>query len=201
MNRVAFVAVAGLLGLVVSANAQVKQGGQDVGIEVGVGIPVSQVNAGGTGYTLGKTGFAFGASYDYMLTNNISVGGDISDRVYGDDATGLGNFTVGGHDVTILATGKYQLMPDKNIRPYGLIGLGVGLESLTASANSVTATDTGTGFAWALGVGAAHDVNPQWAVNGELRFTETSASLSNNSGNQNMDSVDVLVSAHFKIGS
>ena len=204
MKRLGMMLSAALLFSAVRANAQVKQGSQEAGADVGLGIPMSDTTLGGDipSTTLGALGAAFGVNYDYMVLKNVSVGGDFGYRNFGNDTVSFhGNGgTLSAYDWTMLATGKFQLMPDNQIRPYGLLGLGFGHGGLTLTGPN-GGTGNGTGFAYAFGAGAEGDLNSQWAVGAELRWTGLSAGMNNALGTQNFNSLDFLVSVHFKPGS
>jgi opacity protein-like surface antigen len=201
-----FLAAAALL-LAAGASAQVKQGSSEVGVDVGLTVPTSDTTLGNNipSTTLGSASGAFGVSYDYMAAKNVSVGGDFQYRNFANETVtnfhGGYNGTLSADDWTLLATGKYQFMPDNRIRPYALLGLGFGHADLTFNAPFYGATAGGTGFAYAFGAGAECDVNSQWAVGAELRWSGLVTNMNDGVGNQSVNSLDFLVSGRFKIGS
>jgi opacity protein-like surface antigen len=192
---------AALLSLAVCANAQVKQGSQEAGVNVGLAVPLSNTTLGGSipSTTLGAVGPMFGFNYDYMALSNVSVGGDFSYRSFGGDSVG-GGANLSGDDWTLMVTGKYQFLPNNQLRPYGLLGLGLGNEYASVSGR-FGGSASGTGFAYAIGGGVEYDLNSQWSVGAELRWSGISASLSNSVGSQTMDSLDLVVSGHYKFGA
>jgi outer membrane protein W len=189
---------AGLLLSAGIASAQVKQGQQLFGVDAGLALPMSDLN--NSSNKVGDAGPALGFTYDYMALKNLSIGGDFSYKDYGTDNVGFGGFSA--NVWTLVATGKFQLMPENKLRPYGLLGLGVGhaTQSFTAL-NGNEQTNGGTGFAYVLGVGGDYDINSQWAVGGEMRWTGLSATIGNAVNSQGFNSLDFLLTARFKVNS
>jgi opacity protein-like surface antigen len=204
MRQLGMLVAAALLFSAVSANAQIKQGQQEAGINIGAAIPMSDTTLGANvpSTTNGTTGLGIGANYDYMIMKNISVGGDFQYRDFGNKSLSGGTLE-NVDNWTLMVTGKYQFMPDNQIRPYGLLGLGFGGESEkgvpTGGGGGISGN--GTGFAYAIGVGAEYDINAMWAAGVELRWSGLSASESGGIGSQGSNSLDILVSGHYKFGA
>ena len=173
--------MAGLLLISTHANAKVEPGTEQVAITLGLANPVGNDSVDGEREAFGKPGPAFGFNCLLQLQKYLSLGGDFNYKGLGskDAATGHGPVEIKSSAWTLLAIGRGDLMPDYNIRPYGLLGLGVGgvARALDFSQNpGLNSSQTSGGFAFALGGGVDYDISDAWLAGAELRYNHISTS-------------------------
>jgi opacity protein-like surface antigen len=174
--------LAGLSLIATPTNARVTPGTQQAAITLGLADPVGNDSADNNAATLGSIGPAFGFSYLYQLRGRLSLGGDFNDKRLRTKAvsTGAGLVDIKSSAWTLLAVAKGDLTPDADIRPYGLVGLGVGgvnREDLSQNPG-FNFSRSSAGAAFALGVGADYDIAPAWLAGAELRYDIISTSRS-----------------------
>lgn len=194
--------LAGLLLLSTRANAQVKPGFHQVGITLGLANPVTHDDVDGENTEFGALGPAFGLSYLYQLQPYLSFGGDFNYKHLGtkDISTGHGAGEIKSSAWTLLGIGRLDLSPDNQIRPYALLGLGVGRvqRDVEYSANPrFDAFRSSSGIAFALGGGADYDINATWLAGAELRYNIISTSESE-VGTSSVSTLDFLLKAGYK---
>ena len=200
MKRSLAAFVAGLLLIATHAGAQVNQGSQQASINLGLASPLSNDTVDGETERFGKVGPAIGFGYLYQFQRQIALGADFNYKSLGteDINTGRGSAEVKSSAWTMLAIARGDLMPDNNLRPYGLLGLGVGgvKRSVEYSANTRFNSDrTSSGIAFAFGGGADFDINASWLAGAELRYNIINTS-ENDIGASSVSTLDIL----FKVG-
>jgi len=194
--------VAGLLMISTHANAQVKEGTQQAAFTLGLANPLSNDDVDGQGETFGALGPAFGFNYLYQFQRYLSIGGDFNYKSLGhrDFSTGHGPTELRSSAWTLLAIGRADLLPDNNIRPYGLLGLGVGgvRRSTDYSARpDLDSSRTSSGPAIALGGGVDYDINAAWLAGAELRYNYIHTSH-DEIGADSVSTLDFLVKLGYK---
>jgi opacity protein-like surface antigen len=196
--------IVGLALISTRASAQIKPGSNQASLDLGLANPLSNETDNGDGETFGKLGAAFGAAYLHQLQGNLkvlSVGADFNYKHFGsqDVATGHGPAEIKSSAWTLLAVARGDLMPDNQIRPYGLVGLGIGgARSEWEYQNPrFSNTRTSAGPAFALGGGADYDINSSWLVGAEMRYSVI-ATDSGDIGTSSVSSLDFLLKAGFK---
>ncbi len=194
--------MAALLSLSTQAKAEVKTGTQQVSLDMGFANPLGNDTVFDQTRTFGSPGPEIGLQYRYQIQNNLSFGGDLSIASLGtnDFNTGKGPVEVKSAAWTLLAIGRMDLLPENDIRPYGLLGLGFGgvRRSTSFSQNpALSSTESSGGGALALGGGVDFDVNKAWLVGGELRYTYINTSLSQ-VGASSSRTLDFLLKIGYK---
>ena len=202
MKRLTLAFVAGLLMISTHANAQVKEGTQQAAFTLGLANPLSNDDVDGQGETFGALGPAFGFNYLYQFQRYLSIGGDFNYKSLGhrDFSTGHGPTELRSSAWTLLAIGRADLLPDNNIRPYGLLGLGVGgvRREVDFSQNpGLNSSNRSGGLAFALAGGVDYDINEAWLAGAELRYNIISTSQSE-VGGSNISTFDLLLKIGFK---
>ena len=192
--------VAGLLLISTHANAQVTPGKQQAAISLGLANPLTNDRVDGQDETFGELGPAFGFNYLYQFQRYLSLGGDFNFKRLGskDITTGHGPAEIKSTAWTLLAIGRADLMPDNNVRPYGLMGLGIGglkREADYSQRPDLDSSQNSNGIAFALGAGVDVDINAVWLAGAELRYNIMSASESE-VGASSASTLDLL----FKVG-
>ena len=196
--------LAGLLFVSSQANAQIKVGTSQAGLDLGLANPLSNTDLGnGDSGRFGHTGPAFGFNYLYQFQPIFSFGGDYNYKFLGsrDYPAPYGGVTVRTSAWTLLAVGRADLMPDNKVRPYGLVGLGLGgaSRSLNFARSGFNSDNTSVGVAFALGGGVDYDVNDDWLVGAELRYSIINTSRSD-VGTDSVSSLDLLFKVGYKFG-
>ena len=188
--------------LATGARAQIKTGTQQASLALGVANPVSDEIVDGQDTEFGQTGATLGLGYLYQIRRNLSIGGDINIKALGDKdiVTKHGPATIKSSAWTSLAIARGDLAPDSRIRPYGLIGLGIGgakRETTFVNRPDLNNEQTSTGFAFAMGVGVDYDINASWLAGAEVRYniigTDEGAI-----GADNVRTLDMLFKAGYK---
>ncbi|MCX5787124.1 MAG: outer membrane beta-barrel protein [Elusimicrobia bacterium] len=194
--------VIGLFLVSTHANAQVTPGAQQATITLGLANPVSNDSVDDQTETFGELGPAFGFTYLYQLQRYVSIGGDFNYKYLRtkDATTGHGPVEIKSSAWTLLAIARGDLLPDNNLRPYGLLGLGVGgvRRSTEYSTHpSLDSTRTSNGPALALGGGVDYDINATWLAGAELRYNYIHTS-DNEIGADSVSTLDFLVKLGYK---
>jgi len=192
--------IAGLLLISMHANAQIKPGTQQAAISAGLANPLSNDNVDGQAETFGELGPAFGFNYLYQLHRYLSIGGDFNYKSLGDKdfTAGHGPGTIKSSAWTLLAIGRCDLIPDNDIRPYALLGLGAGgvqREVNFSRRPDLNSSRTSSGLAFALGGGADYDINNAWLAGAELRYNIINTD-EGEIGAGHLSTLDIL----FKVG-
>jgi opacity protein-like surface antigen len=200
MKLLAAALMAGLLLLSTQASAQVKPGTQQAAITLGWANPLSNDNVIDESETFGGIGPALGFNYLYQLQRYLSLGGDFNYKSLGDNdfTTGRGPTEIKSSAWTLLAIGRADLLPDNNIRPYGLMGLGVGgvrREVDFSQHPELNSSQTASGLAFALAGGVDYDINDAWLAGAELRYNII-GTIEGAIGTGHVSTLDVL----FKLG-
>lgn len=204
MRPINVVTLAGLLLVSAQANAQIKVGTHQAGLNLGLVHPLSRTDLGGETERFGETGPVFGFSYLYQFRPNFSFGGDFNYKFLGTQnyPNPHGGAEVRSSVWTMLAIGRVDPLPENRLRPYGLVGMGLGgaRRSLEfPSASRYDSARTSTGLAFALGGGADYDIDADWLVGGELRYGIISTSRSD-IGAGSVSSMDMLFKLGYKFG-
>lgn len=165
----------GLLLIAMTAKAEVKPGTHQVGVSLGASNPLSSENLDGERTEFGSVGPTLGFSYLYQLRPNWSVGGDLNFKRLGDKniRTGHGPAEIASSAWTLMAVGRGDIAPDSDIRPYGLLGLGLGGVKREVRYDFSPRFDrdqTSGGLAFALAGGVDFDINASWLAGAELRY-------------------------------
>ena len=194
--------VIGFLLISTRANAQVAPGAQQGAITLGLADPVSNDSVDNQTETFGELGPAFGFTYLYQLQRYVSIGGDFNYKYLRtkDASTGHGPVEIKSSAWTLLAIARGDLLPDNNIRPYGLLGLGVGgvRRSTDYSARpDLDSSRTSSGPAIALGGGVDYDINAAWLAGAELRYNYIHTSH-DEIGADSVSTLDFLVKLGYK---
>jgi opacity protein-like surface antigen len=194
--------IAGLLVASTHAYAAVKQGGQQVGGALGFASPLSNETVDGETERFGQLGPAIGFNYLYQIRNNLSLGGDFNYKSLGhvDGSTRHGPVEVTHSAWTLLAIGRGDLMPENDLRPYGLVGLGIGGVSRKVDFSQrpdLNSSQTSNGLAFALGAGVDYDINPAWLAGAELRYNIIGTD-ENAVGTGHVSTLDVLLKVGYK---
>jgi opacity protein-like surface antigen len=202
MKRMNMVLLGGLLLVAAQAHAAVKQGGQQVGVTLGLANPLGNDTVDGQSETFGGVGPAVGFDYLYQLRSNLSIGGDFSYKYLGthDDTTGHGPVEVKSTAWTLLAIGRFDLMPEKDLRPYAMAGLGVGgvsREVTFSQRPDLNSSRSSNGLAFALGAGVDYDINPSWVAGAELRYSIIGTN-EEDIGTGHVSTIDALLKVGYK---
>jgi opacity protein-like surface antigen len=194
-----------LLFVSTRANAQLRPGTQQLGLDLGVVDPLSSSQLGnGVSQRLGTAGPAFGFDYLYQALPNFSMGGDFNYKFEGTNSYSqpYGGASVTSSLWTALVVGRVDPLPQSRLRPYALAGVGFGgaSRSLTfAGAPAYNATRTSVGPAFALGGGMDYDLNDVWLVGAELRYGIIDTSV-NDVGVSSLSTLDFLLKVACKFG-
>lgn len=194
--------MAGLALISTEANAQVTPGTQQGAITLGMTSPRSRDSVDGENERFGETGAGFGFNYLYQFQRYFSLGGDFNYKRFGtrDVVTGHGPAEIKSSGWTLLAIGRGDLMPDNNLRPYGLLGVGAGgvRREVDYDANSrFNSSRSSSGIAFALGGGADYDINASWLAGAELRYNIISTS-EREIGVSSVSTLDLLLKVGYK---
>ena len=192
--------MAGLLLISTHATAQVSPGTQQVGITLGLANPLSNLNVGGDSERFGEVGPAFGFNYLYQIRRQLSLGGDFNYKSFSANNASTGRYgqvNINPSAWTLLAIGRCDLLPDNNVRPYGLLGLGVGGARREVNYPGGSLSETSNGIAFALGAGLDYDINASWLAGAELRYSFIDTSY-NEIGTDRVSSFDILFKAGYK---
>jgi opacity protein-like surface antigen len=194
------VLIAGALLISSRANAQVTPGTQQAAFDLGLANPLSNESLYGPNEAFGQPGPAFGFSYLYQLKSHLAFGGDLNFKSLGSRNfnTPYGPVDFHSSAATLLAVARGDLLPDNNVRPYGLVGLGIGRVRREADfyQNPGFGTvETSGGLAFALGGGVDYDFNKAWLAGAELRYTIIGTNPSY-VGSNSVSTLDIL----FKVG-
>jgi opacity protein-like surface antigen len=138
----------------------------------------------------------------YQLQQYVSIGGDFNYKFLGtrDGATGHGPFEVKSSAWTLLAIARGDLMPDSNLRPYGLLGLGVGgvkRKTEFSASPGLDSSRTSSGPAFALGAGVDYDIDAAWLAGAELRYNVIKTEESE-IGASSVGTLDILLKVGYK---
>jgi opacity protein-like surface antigen len=197
--------LAALLFVSTRANAQLRPGAQQLGLDLGVVDPLSSAQIGNNvSQPLGEAGPAFGFDYLYQALPNFSFGGDFNYKFQGtnDYSQPYGGASVKSSVWTALLVGRVDPLPQSRLRPYALAGFGFGgaNRSLTfAAAPAYNSSRTSNGPAFALGGGMDYDLNDVWLVGGELRYSIIDTSV-NDVGASSLSTLDFLFKVACKFG-
>ncbi|MFI5347655.1 MAG: outer membrane beta-barrel protein [Elusimicrobiota bacterium] len=202
MKRSILAFMAGLLLLTTRASAETKPGGQLASLSLGLSNPLSNETVDGQDQVFGKIGPTIGFDYLYQLQKVVSIGGDFNYKSLGtrDIITGHGPAEVKSSAWTLLAVARGDLMPDSNLRPYGLLGMGVGgvRSRREYGANpGFNSERTSSGLAFALGAGADFDLNASWLAGAELRYNIINTSEAE-IGTSSVSTLDVMLKLGYK---
>ena len=161
----------------------------------GMDVPLPQYY--GADAKVGNPGFSFGGQYLYNIKDTIGLGLDFE---YGAPQAKI--FDVVSYryiskpeDLKLLAVGKYSWLPEYRVRPFGLVGVGVGkfwlkqtqgtapgqIRIVNGRPDTSTLTlvnNSSTGLAWAFGAGADADLTERWVLTFDLRWSQISISRS-----------------------
>ncbi|MFI5349801.1 MAG: outer membrane beta-barrel protein [Elusimicrobiota bacterium] len=184
------------------ANAQVKQGGNQAAVYLGLANPLSNDSMNGDTAGFGNVGPSFGFNFLHQIRNHLSLGGDFNYKSLGteDVSTGHGPLEIKSSAWTLLAIGRADLLPDNNIRPYGLVGLGVGgvkSERDYSQSPRFNAERTSAGVAIALGAGVDYDFNANWLAGAELRYSLINTDV-DEIGTGSVSNLDALLKVGYK---
>jgi opacity protein-like surface antigen len=192
----------GLLLISTRAHAAIKPGDTQVGINLGLTNPLGNETVDGEDEKFGKLGPAFGFNFLHQFQKYLSLGGDFRYMSFGheDVSTGHGPVEIKSSAWTLLAIGRGDLMPDSDIRPYGLLGLGVGRvkrEVDFSQRPDLNSSQSSGGVAFALGGGVDYDINKNWLAGAELRYSLISTS-EDEVGTGHVSAFDALLKVGYK---
>lgn len=190
----------GLLLISISANAGITPGTHQAGITLGAANPLSYHTLDGERAEFGSVGPTLGFNYLYQVRPNLSLGADLNFKRLGDKDfnTGQGPVQVESSAWTLLAVGRGDIAPDSDLRPYGLLGLGLGgvkREVRYSVSPRFDRDQTSGGFAAAIGAGLDFDINASWLAGAELRCSYINTEGSE-VGTDNVRTLDL----QFKVG-
>jgi len=190
----------GLMLLSISANASVTQGTQQASVSLGASNPLSRHDFDGDRSEFGSTGPNLGLGYLYQLAPNLGVGADLSFKRLGDRdfRNGRGAGEIESSAWTLLAIGRGELMPESDIRPYGLLGFGLGGVKREIRYGNVSGFDrdqSSAGLAFALAGGVDFDISANVVAGAELRWNYINTSY-NEIGTSSVRTLDL----NFKVG-
>lgn len=200
MKRTSMSLAAGLLLMATGARAQIKPGMQQAGLSLGGAKPLSSDTVDGERFTFGESGPALGLNYLYQVHQYVSVGADLNIKSLGDKDvfTGRGPASIKSSAWTLLAVARGDLLPDENVRPYALLGLGVGGVKRQVRYSQSPRFDSdhrSSGLAFALAGGADFDITPSWLAGAELRYNFIGTD-ENQIGADSVKTLDLM----FKVG-
>jgi len=199
MKRSTAMFVTCLLLTCVSARAAVKPGTHQLALQLGAASPQSYNTIDGEYGRFGRTGPAIGAGYLYQFAPNLSFGGDLNLKALGERhiRTGHGTGEVDSSAWTLLAVARGDLMPDGDVRPYALLGLGLGgaKREIRFGDPRYDRDESSSGLAFALAGGADLDINESWLAGAELRYSYINTRASE-IGASSVRTLDLL----FKVG-
>lgn len=172
--------------------ASLERGSQLLNVNLGMSVPLSDLKLTGTGGgndKIGELGFSGGGQYVYHITPQFGVGAEINSSVHSDrNSSSLilnGDSTIGGHTIAVLLIARSVLIPEGNVHPFFLGGIGFHNTSLrldtmptpgfvwldTRTTERRTLTDSSvTAFAGALGGGVDIFLTDQFFVGFEGRW-------------------------------
>ena len=184
------------------ASAQVKQGGNQAAFNLGLANPLSNDNVDGDSEGFGSVGPSFGFSFLHQIRKQLSLGGDFNYKSLGteDVSTGRGPLEIKSSAWTMLAIGRIDLMPDNNLRPYGLLGIGIGgvkSDRDYSQSPRFDADRTSTGAAFALGAGVDFDINAAWLAGAEMRYSVINTDPGE-VGTSSVSNLDFLLKVGYK---
>lgn len=166
--------VTGLLAISLNASAGIKPGDHRVSLSLGAASAVSYNTVDGAREEFGDVGPALGLGYLYQIRPHWSLGADFSYKSLGDRDfhTGRGPGEIESSAWTLLAVGRGDLLPEGDIRPYGLLGLGLGRvkREIDFDDSRYDRYHTSGGVALAVGAGLDVDINEFWLAGAELRW-------------------------------
>lgn len=166
--------VTGLLAISLSARAETRPGDHRVSLSLGAANAVSYNTVDGDREEFGDVGPALGLGYLYQLRPHWSFGGDLSLKSLGDKEfnTGRGPGEIESSAWTLLAVGRGDLLPEGDIRPYGLLGFGLGRvkREIDFDDSRYDRYHTSGGLAMALAAGVDLDIDESWLAGAELRY-------------------------------
>lgn len=166
--------VTGLLAVALNARAGIRQGDHRVSLSLGAANAVSYNTVDGDREEFGDVGPALGFGYLYQVRPHWSLGADVSFKSLGDKDfnTGRGPGEIESSAWTLLAVGRGDPLPDGDIRPYGLLGLGLGRvkREIDFDDSRYDRSQTSGGAAVALGAGLDVDLTEAWLAGAELRY-------------------------------
>ncbi|HVE12295.1 MAG TPA: outer membrane beta-barrel protein [Elusimicrobiota bacterium] len=173
------------VGLILSALgagpacAAVAKGDSAVSLGLGAGMPVSDLDLsaiGGGSQSPGEAGLAVDGRYLYQAGQHLAVGGELG-RMGFPDRTFVGPRlagTVHSELVTLQALARYLFLPDKDISPYLIGGLGVNRFSAkvreTFDPGDVRLDSDSHGAVFSAGAGVEAAVAKSAFVGAELRW-------------------------------
>ena len=201
MRRLTATLIAGLLLISTQANAQIKEGGNQISVDLGLANPMANENINGDSVPFGTVGPEFGFGFLHQFRKNLSFGGDFNFKSLGHDdvTTGHGPAEVKSSAWTLLAIARGDLLPDNNIRPYGIVGLGLGGVKSESDYQTTrfSASNSSTGLAFALGGGVDYDINASWLAGAELRYNIIGTNH-DDFGTSSVSTFDFLLKAGYK---
>jgi opacity protein-like surface antigen len=199
MKRSTAMFVSCLLLSSLSAHAAIKPGTHQIGLQLGAASPLSNNTIDGEYVRFGKTGPAIGANYLFQYAPNLSLGGDLNLKALGERSirTGHGTGQVDSSAWTLLAIARGDLLPDGDIRPYALLGAGLGgaKREVRFGDPRFDRDQSSSGLAFAIAGGADLDINEKWVAGAELRYNYIRTSYSE-IGTDSVRTLDLL----FKVG-
>lgn len=191
--------VTGLLAMSLNARADIKQGDHRVSLSLGEANAMSYNTVDGDREEFGDVGPALGLGYLYQIRPHWSLGGDLSLKSLGDKEfhTGRGPGEIESSAWTLLAVGRGDLLPEGDIRPYGLLGLGLGRVKrvIDFDDSRYDRYHTSGGLAMALAAGVDVDLNANWLAGAELRWNLIDTAQ-NEIGASSVRIIDMM----FKVG-
>ncbi len=182
------------------ARASITAGTQEADLNLGIADPLTSYNANNGAITnsIGSVGLGIGADYVYYVNKWIGLGGDFMYDAYGSQSLSGGQ-TSQPDEMTGLGIAKFQIRPDSNLRPYGLVGLGWGNLSDTVSGGTLSAVSNG--FAYALGGGVDYDITKNIVAGAELRWTNLTVNNNfNGAGFHDVGDLNILAHIGYKFG-
>jgi hypothetical protein len=112
-------------------------------------------------------GFAWGGAGETALTQYVAIGAEFNDYRVSQNMSGVNGAL---HLIDYGALGRFNLVPNSKVVPYGLCALGGSHASVSASSGGITASaSAGNGYYLGFGGGASIYLSPNWGVRAELR--------------------------------
>jgi len=189
-----------LMLMTTTAKAVITPGTSQVSLSLGASNPLSYNDVDGQRMEFGQTGPSLGFQALYQFLPNLAVGADLNFKRLGDRdfRTGRGPVQVESSAWTMLAVGRGDFLPASDLRPYVMMGLGLGGVKREVRYAFTPAFDRDTrsgGVALALGSGIDFDISPSIVAGAELRWNYIDTDYSQ-VGTNSVRTLDL----NFKVG-
>ncbi|MFH1620151.1 MAG: outer membrane beta-barrel protein [bacterium] len=144
------------------ALASVRQGTHVIGLLGGVNRGIGRLG------DIADTGFTLGFLYRHHLTGNFSAGFEMRRTDYGSESVSNAESDVNLDSNAFIA--RWDLSPDKDLRPYLLCGLSLNRYKQELSRNTAKSETASYKLGESLGIGLDRDLDTHFSIGGQLRY-------------------------------